>query len=140
MGFIPDRLEPKTFKISIQCFSANQVAWRLVDSRVRTIYLDGAICVYWSLFCLLLSDFYFCAIKVCFQSIVYITLLINPSSNIFFIFISNFDIFYLIPPSDIVSINELTLIIIGHYNVKTHYDVTNKINNISFEVLYLHYY
>ena len=43
----------------------------------------------------------------------------------------------LISPSDIVSINKLTLILTHYHSVwvQTHYDVTNKNNNISFEDL-----
>ena len=52
-------------------------------------------------------------------------------------FIGNLDIFPLTSLSDFVSINKLTLIqkIFSQCDVRTHYDVTDKTNNISFDYL-----
>jgi len=56
--------------------------------------------------------------------------------------IVNSDIFALISPSDIGSINKLTLIlkIICQCDVKAHYDGGDKNNNVSFEHLDIHYH
>ena len=51
--------------------------------------------------------------------------------------IGNLDIFPLIYPSDIVSINKLTLLLI--INGQTHYVFTDKNNNVSLKV-YVHYH
>jgi hypothetical protein len=67
----------------------------------------------------------------------------NVCSNIYVLhfLITKLDIFALISPSDIVSINQQTYTE-NYLSVwrQTHYDVTDKNNNISYESLNIHYH